>query len=78
MPARFPGVRSRAKEMSMKFLQTVVGVILAAAMIYLAFIVGTFLLKVLLGLVAIGLVILVLMRLFGGGRRGERRAVQRH
>ena len=47
----------------MKFLQTLFGVIVAAGLIYLAFIIGTVILRVLLGLVAIAVVVLVIMRL---------------
>ncbi|HEX7040870.1 MAG TPA: hypothetical protein VF202_12180 [Trueperaceae bacterium] len=53
----------------MRFLQTLLGVVVTAALIYLAFIVGGFVLRVLLGLLAIAVVVLLLMRLFGGGRR---------
>ncbi len=55
----------------MRFLQTLIGVIVAAGLIYLAFIVGGFVLRVLLGLLAIAVVVLLLMRLFAGrGRVG--------
>lgn len=58
----------------MRFLQTLFGVIVAAGLIYLAFIVGGFVLRVLLGLLAIAVVVLLLMRLFTGrGRVGPRR-----
>lgn len=52
----------------MKFFQTLLGVIAAAALIYLAFIVGGFILRVLFGLLSIAVVVLVLMRLFGRRR----------
>ncbi len=52
----------------MRFLQTLLGVIVTAALLYLAFVVGGFVLRVLLGLLAIAVVVLLLMRLFGGGR----------
>ena len=57
----------------MRLLQSVVGIIAAAGLIYLAFIVGAFVVRVLLGLVAIALVVLVLMRLFSRGRRVDER-----
>ncbi len=47
----------------MKFLQTLLGAIVAAGLFYLAFIIGTVILRVLLGLVAIAVVVLVIMRL---------------
>lgn len=49
----------------MRFLQSLIGAIVAAALIYLAFIIGTVILKVMLGLVAIAVVVLVIMRLLG-------------
>lgn len=45
------------KKNSMRFLQAVIGIIAVAVLIWLAFIIGTFLLKVFLGLAAIAVII---------------------
>jgi len=69
-----PGPRragERTEEVGVRFLETLLGVVVTAALLYLAFIVGGFVLRILLGLVAIAVVVFVLMRLFGGGRRGR-------
>src|SRR5690606_4689619 len=69
-----PGPRragERTEEVGVGFLETLLGVVVTAVLLYLAFIVGGFVLRILLGLVAIAVVVFVLMRLFGGGRRGR-------
>jgi len=49
-----------------RFLETLAGVIVTAGLIYLAFIIGGFVLRVLFGLLAIGVVVYLLRRLLGG------------
>lgn len=56
----------------MRFLQTLLGVVVTAVLIYLAFIIGGIVLRVLFGLLAIGVIGAVLSRLFRSGRRGPR------
>jgi uncharacterized membrane protein YraQ (UPF0718 family) len=55
----------------MNTLQTVVGVILIIALLYVAFIVGAVILRVLVGLVAIIIAGFLLRRLFVGQRTGR-------
>lgn len=48
-------------------VSNIVGVVVLIVVIYVAFRVGAFLMKGLLGLLAIGLVLWLVMSLFGGG-----------
>lgn len=50
----------------MRFLESLVGIIVTAGLIYLAFIIGGFVLRVLFGLLAIAVVVYLLRRLLGG------------
>ena len=50
----------------MRFLQSLVAIIVTAGLIYLAFIIGGFVLRVLFGLLAIAVVVYLLRRLLGG------------